>query len=198
MDELDDLDELVEDLRTVILVEGTSDRLALETLAVRTGRDLRAEGVAVVDMGGAGSVRRHVEALGPGGRGLRLAGLCDQLEAADFRRALERVGLTGDLEANGFFVCVRDLEDELIRAVGPDRVEEVAEAAGELRAFRTLQVQAPHVGRSRQDQLRRFLGSGGGRKIRYGRLLVEALDLAHVPRPLEALLAFAAPGTVGR
>jgi hypothetical protein len=32
------------------------------------------------------------------------------------------------------------------------------------------------------------MGSGGSRKIRYARLLVEALDLGHVPRPLDLLL----------
>jgi hypothetical protein len=183
------VDEAGVDIRTVVLVEGSSDRAAIETLAVRTGRDLRAEGIAVVDMGGASNIGRYLGRFGPGGLDLRLAGLCDEQEADDFRRALLRAGLPGGLEANGFFVCVRDLEDELIRALGHERVEQVAAAAGELRGFRTLQRQGPHVGRSRQDQLRRFMGSGSGRKIRYGRLMVEALDLAHVPEPLKTLLA---------
>ncbi len=34
----------------------------------------------------------------------------------------------------------------------------------------------PSASRRTEDQLHRFLGSGSGRKIRYGRLLVEALD----------------------
>jgi hypothetical protein len=33
------------------------------------------------------------------------------------------------------------------------------------------------------------MGSGGSRKIRYARLLVEALDLTQVPRPLDRVLA---------
>jgi hypothetical protein len=33
------------------------------------------------------------------------------------------------------------------------------------------------------------MGSGGGRKIAYARLLVEALDVARVPRPLDGVLA---------
>jgi hypothetical protein len=33
------------------------------------------------------------------------------------------------------------------------------------------------------------MGSGGSRKIRYARLLVEALDLDDVPRPLVGVLA---------
>ena len=37
----------------VVLVEGMSDQAAVQTLAERAGRDLRAEGVFVVPMGGA-------------------------------------------------------------------------------------------------------------------------------------------------
>ena len=33
------------------------------------------------------------------------------------------------------------------------------------------------------------MGSGGRRKIRYARFLVEALDLDQVPRPLDLVLA---------
>jgi hypothetical protein len=33
------------------------------------------------------------------------------------------------------------------------------------------------------------MGSGGSRKTRYARFLVEALDLERVPRPLERALA---------
>jgi hypothetical protein len=131
---------------------------------------------------------------GPDGRDLRLAGLCDAGEVNDFRRALERAGLGAPLtrrrmEALGFYVCVEDLEDELIRALGPDAVEEVIDAQGDLRAFRTLQKQRPWQGRRPEEQLRRFLGSGATRKIRYARLLVEALDLDRVPRPLDGVLA---------
>jgi hypothetical protein len=33
------------------------------------------------------------------------------------------------------------------------------------------------------------MGSGGSRKIRYARLLVDALDLEKIPRPLDQVLA---------
>ena len=48
-------------LRGVVLVEGTSDRRAVEALARRRGRDLEAEGVAVVPMGGYGNLPRLLE-----------------------------------------------------------------------------------------------------------------------------------------
>jgi hypothetical protein len=92
------------------------------------------------------------------------------------------------MERLGFFVCDPDLEAELIRALGADAVLEVAEAQGDLGAFRTLQKQAAWQGRPVEAQLRRWLGSGGRRKIRYARLLVDALDLDRVPRPLDRVL----------
>jgi hypothetical protein len=92
------------------------------------------------------------------------------------------------VESRGFYGCVEDLEDELIRAVGVTVVERIADAEGDLRSFRTLQKQAAWQGRPMQEQLRRWLGSGGRRKIRYARLLVDALDLGRVPRPLDGVL----------
>lgn len=176
--------------RAVVLVEGESDRVALETLGARRGRDLAAEGVAVVAIGGAQAIGRALDLH----RAVAVAGLCDAGEEREFRRGLERGGLgtvrtRADMERLGFYVCVVDLEDELIRALGADEVERVVAAQGDLQSFRTLQRQVEWRGRPREAQLRRFFGSGGGRKIRYARLLVEALAPDQVPRPLECVLA---------
>ena len=182
------------DPRTVVLVEGISDQVALEALAERGGRDLAAEGIAVVPMGGARNIRRFLELFGPRGLDVRLAGLCDAREEADFRRGLEWAGLgsnlrRADMEALGFYVCVADLEDELIRCLGAARVEQVVQAQGELGSFRTFQQQPAWQGRSSQAQLRRFIGTHSGRKVRYARLLVDTLELTSVPRPLDRVLA---------
>jgi hypothetical protein len=182
------------DARIVVLVEGTSDQVALQTLAARRGRDLAAEGVRIVPMGGARSIGRFLELFGPRGLGLALAGLCDAREEADVRRGLERAGLGANLgraemASLGFHVCVADLEDELIRCLGTAAVERVVERQGELGSFRTFQRQPAQRGRDLQDQLRRFLGTRSGRKRRYARLLVDALDLDRVPGPLDRLLA---------
>jgi hypothetical protein len=178
----------------VVLVEGISDQVALRAMAARRGRDLDAEGIAVVPMGGARNLRRFLELFGPQGLDLRLAGLYDAPAEDDVRRALERAGLgsnlsRAELEALGFYVCVADLEDELIRCLGAAAVEQVIAAQGELGSFRRFQRQPAQRGRTIQPQLRRFLGTRGGRKIRYARLLVDALDLTSVPRPLDRLLA---------
>jgi hypothetical protein len=176
-----------------VLVEGVSDQAAVEALAERRGRDLDAEGIFVVPIGGAQAIGRFLDRFGPQGLDVRLAGLCDAAEEEQFRRGLERAGLGArltrdDMERLGFFVCVEDLEDELIRALGGAAVEEVVKAQGDLGPFRTLQKQPAWQGRPREDQLRRFMGSGGRRKIRYARYLVEALEPGKVPRPLDLLL----------
>jgi len=177
-----------------VLVEGISDQRALEALAERRGRNVDAEGISMVPIGGAQSIGRFLKVFGPQGLNVRLAGLCDAGEEGDYRRGLERTGLGSDLtrvdmERLGFYVCVADLEDELIRALGAATVEHVVEAQGDLGSFRTLQKQPAWQGRTTEEQLRRFMGSGGGRKARYARLLVHALDLARVPRPLDLVLA---------
>jgi hypothetical protein len=181
------------DARAVVLVEGISDRIALETLAERRGRDLALEGVVIVPIGGAQAIGRFLNLYGPRGLGVALAGLCDAGEEREYRRGLERAGLgsqlmRSDMEALGFYVCEADLEEELIRALGADGVERIVEANGDLRSFRTLQKQPEWRGRRADEQLRRFMGSGGRRKIRYASLLVEALDPARVPRPLDGVL----------
>jgi hypothetical protein len=190
----DDLHALSRRARAVVLVEGISDLVALEALAERRGRDLDAEGVSIVPMGGAHAIGRFLERFGPRGSNARLAGLCDAGEERDFRRGLERAGVgfdltRADMERLGFYVCDRDLEDELIRALGAPAVEALLDSHGDLRSFRTFQKQPAWRGQTVESQLRRFMGSADRRKLRYARLIVEALDLAQVPRPLDGVLA---------
>ena len=172
-------------VRTAVLLEGPSDVAAVGALAARHGRDLAAEGVCVLPMGGAMSVGRFAHLLGPPGLGLRLTGLCDEAERRQYVRGLERA----DAARHGFFVCAADLEDELIRALGVTRVEEIVRAEGDLRALQTFLSQPAQQDRTSQQQLRRFLGTKKGRKIHYGRVLVEALDPDRVPDPLDDLLS---------
>ena len=180
--------------RSVVLVEGISDQRAVEALARRRGRDLDAEGISVIPIGGAQAIGNSLELFGPNGLDVRLAGLCDAAEEADFQRALERVGLgsnliRADMERLGFYVCVADLEDELIRCLGVAAVEQVIDSQGDLESFRTFQKQPAWRGRTAAEQLRRFLGTHSGRKIQSAALLVDALDLTRVPRPLDGVLA---------
>lgn len=181
-------------MRAAILVEGVSDQAALHALARRRGRDLDAEGIAVVAMDGATNAARYLREYGPLGRGLTLAGLFDEAEERFFRLGLERAGFepgpkTEDLEDLGFYVCRTDLEDELIRAVGAAEVLRLVAAEGEERSFRTLQLQPAMRDKSLVHQLRRMMGGRAGGKERWARLMVETVPLDKVPYPLDAVLA---------
>jgi hypothetical protein len=190
----EDVDAAVAGARAAILVEGVSDRCALVALARRLGRDLAAEGISVVPMGGATNICHFLEHLGPHGLDLHLGGVCDAAEQGYFLRGLMRAGFGSDLsradmEALGFHVCVEDLEDELVRALGAPSVERIVAGQGEIGSFRILQKQPAQRGRSLDLQLRRFFGSQSGRKSRYARLLAESVEPGRVPAPLERVLA---------
>lgn len=184
---------LIKDATTVVLVEGVSDVAALETLAMRLGLDLAARQVCVIPMGGVTNVAKFAAALGPAGFGMQLAGLYDAGEERHVRRGLERagLGLTG-LGLAGFFACVDDLEDEFIRALGAEQMERILDAHGDLRLFRVFQNQPEKRDTPIEQQLHRFLGTTAGRKERYGRILAESVDIAHIPQPLANLLRFVA------
>jgi hypothetical protein len=177
----------------VVLVEGISDQIAIETLAARCGRDLDTERVVVLPTGGAHAITRYLREFGPAGAGLRLAGLCDIGEEIVVRRGLASAGIgspgtRADMERLGFYVCVEDLEDELIRAIGTAQVEVLIDSQGDLGSFRSLQRQPEWRSQPAGAQLRRFLGSGARRKLRYARLLARAADLDRLPYPLEAVV----------
>ena len=178
---------------TVVLVEGVSDQIAVETLAARRGRDLGAERVVVLPTGGAHAFARYLRQFGPPGAGLRLTGLCDAAEENLVRRGLASAGVgspatRADMERLGFCVCVEDLEVELIRAIGAAGVEALIDSQGDLGSFRSLQRQPEWRGQPAVAQLRRFLGAGATRKLRYARVLAGAVELDGLPHPLDALL----------
>lgn len=191
-EELERARRAAEIANAVILVEGASDRRALATLAHRQGRDLVDEGVTIVATAGITNVGRFLDLLGPSGHDVALRGLCDEPEVSELHRALESAGLlpsnTGvaDLPELGFHVCVRDLEDELIRALGADVLLEVIQSQRHLRRFRSFQNQPAQRHKTIEQQLWRWLGN---HKIRYAPLMVAALDLDRVPRPLYGVLA---------
>jgi len=157
----------------VVLVEGVTDRIALEAVAAKLGRDLAAEGIEIVPIGGAQAIRRAYAQY----EGRRVGGLCDVGEERWFRRVLD----------DATHVCVRDLEDELIRALGPERVQEVVAAQGELETFRNFQNQVFWRGRPVERQLQRWL-QNGGRQHRYPPLLIAAMTTEEIPRPLVDVL----------
>jgi hypothetical protein len=184
----------VESAVAAVLVEGISDQIALETAAVGRGRDLEAERIVIVPIGGAHAIGRFLTRLGPLGTRVRLAGLCDLREEEIFRRGLVATHVGSprtrtDMEHLGFYVCVNDLEEELIRAVGTAGVEALFDSQGDLRSFRSFQKQPAWRGQRPEAQIYRFVRSSSRRNLRYARLLVEAaVGRGTLPRPLDALL----------
>lgn len=170
-------------VEVVVLVEGESDRRAVEVLAERLGRDLT--GVVLTSMAGITNLPKHLTRVAPDARVFLLY---DAAEYGYVARVMARAEHPAEL-----FGCEADLEDELIRALGVDRVVAVIEAEGELASLRLLQKQPAQRDRTVVQHLRRFTSSHSGRKLRYAEALVRALDLDAVPTPLLALLDAAAP-----
>lgn len=188
----DRLDALSDSDRTIVLVEGDSDAAAVATLAERFGQ-VGSDAPEVVPAYGITNYRRLLTRLGAEHPHRRVVGLYDDPEEHVVRRALELAGVgrptsRADIEQLGFFACVADLEDELIRALGVDRVEHLIDREGEVPALRMLQQQPAQQGRPVAQQLRRFMGTKSMRKVRYGHLLAAALDLDHCPDPLRQVV----------
>jgi hypothetical protein len=173
-----------------VLVEGFSDVVAIEVTASRMGRNLDAEGIAVVAVGGARTFAAFHHLFGPRGLEFELAGLCDAAEETDVERALAADGLPPNLNraartALGFFVCDADLEDEFLRAAGDARVQQLILAAGDGPLFVSYQNQPAIRALSLHDQLLRFLRR---HKIEYASILADDVPLADTPPPIASLL----------
>lgn len=182
-----------DDPATVVLVEGESDELAVRAVAARSGVDLARAGVAVRSMGGVTNLRRHLGDLAENSSGARVLGLFDRPERAHVESALRGAGIVlpeapDALTRLGFFACDPDLEGELIRALGPARVEAVLAAHGELQRFRTFQWQPAQRTRPVEAQLRRFFGTHSGRKARFAPILIAELDEDRIPDVLRYLV----------
>ena len=180
-------------IQTLVLVEGDSDAAAVRALADLVGCDLGSRHIQIWPAGG---VTNFPKVLAELVREPPCAGICGLYDVADerhVRRALVNASLPvaphDSLDAFGFFACVADLEDELIRALGTEAVERVLQAQAELSSFRRFQGMPQHRHTPVHHQLRRFLGTRATRKIRSAQSLVEAMAPAQLPPPLVQLAA---------
>ncbi len=162
--------------RVVVLVEGESDAVVVRRLL-----DERGLGPEVVPMGGVTNVRRWAEELRVDGADPVLLALGDAGE----RRYLEKV----QPPLAGVFVCQRDLEEELFRALGRDEAVAAIVAIGDEERWATFRTQPEWRDRPVDDQLRRFVGTRSGRKAALAAELARRLDGGVLPPPLAALLA---------
>jgi hypothetical protein len=179
--------------KTLVLVEGDSDAAAVRALAKLIGCDLALHHIQVCSADGVTNFSRVLSDFLRSSPGAQFCGMYDVADERYVRRALADLGApiaaNENLESFGFFACVADLEDELIRAIGTDGVEHVIEVQGELSSFRRFQAMPQYRNAPVQQQLRRFLGTRATRKIRSAQRLVEALQVPQLPRPLAQLAA---------
>ena len=185
-------------MRTIVLVEGVTDEIALTLAAARLGRDLKAEDVSVVPINGAHAISRFLRRLAAEEPEANLAGLYDEGEEEVIRAALERTGYGPNLdrsrlESVGFFACSADLEDELIRAAGETTLSMLIEVEGDAQQWHTFRKQHAWRGRPMDQQFRRFIRSVSARNSRYIRAIVETIDPSRLPRPLRLLLDYVEP-----
>ena len=162
--------DLPPDVRTVVLVEGDSDRNAILALARRLGRDLADEGIAVVAMGGCHqhlTVRPPVRSLlRPEWSPTRPGWLVRHSpNSAISRLPCERpasapvAGEVAALSRARFFACDRDLEDEMIRALGTEAMVAFIDSQGEGRTFDLMRRQPAQRERTLEQQIgHRFMG----------------------------------------
>lgn len=176
--------------KTSVLLEGASDVAAVRALAVRAGVDLGR--VRLVELGGVTNVAKALTELQQEWPDAEVLGLCDAAEAGVVVRALQEQGLyvqdAEDLPIYGFFVCVADLEEELIRALGADRAVAVIERLGLGGKLTTLRNQEAWRDRPLEQQLRRFCGSASGRKELLAEAFADALEPDAAPEPLRMLI----------
>jgi hypothetical protein len=177
---------------TWVLLEGASDVAAVQAASERAGLELGDAGVRLIDMGGATNVRRHLLDAARAPTSPRVLGMCDIKEGGFFVRALRElecdVSSVDELPRWGFQLCDRDLEDELMRALGPDGVRRVLDSLRLSGRFATFTRQPAWAARDFHEQARRFAGVASGRKEVMAAALAATLDPEALPSPLRQLL----------
>lgn len=161
-----------------VLVEGASDRRAVEVVAARLGLVLP----AVTVLHGITNLRAHLSSTSAP------AVLLHDLGESAY---VDRVLADHPLPVRRF-VCDTDLEDELVRAVGVAGVLAVVDAQGERAAYDRMAQQPAQRDRTGAQRLVRWLGARSGHKLTYAGLLAAAVPLERVPAPLRDLVVAAA------
>lgn len=179
--------------KRIMFVEGPSDRLAILSLAKKNNLSLDSLGVSVIALNGAGILAWFLKLFGPAGFQLPVCGICDLDHASQWSKVLENSGLgknlsRSDMEKIGFFVCDRDMEDELVRALGDAVVLQAIDENGDIKDWNLFCQQSNNKVLAQPAQIRAFLAAK--RKVLYAPILVSKLSTT-VPRPLKEVLDFA-------
>lgn len=175
--------------RTVLLVEGPSDYLAVREAARVLGVDLDANGAAIVSLQGAGLLETYLRLLGPSGLDLELAGLCDLDAETDWQAKLASAGFQindrATMNSAGFYVCDADLEAELVAAHGDQSVLNIIHQDGEGPRFTALANDPRYQGLTQTQLLEVFARKN---KVRRSPRFMGALSPQAIPQPVRDLL----------
>lgn len=174
----------IDGARSLVLVEGVSDQIAVTVAADVLGVDLTA--VVVVPINGAQAIGRIMVELDRRVPGAAVVALCDARELPYLERARAASADAGRVEVH---VCRADLEDELVRAAGEHLVLEVFAAGGDATSFRTMRRQTAWRDRPFDEQAHRFIRAGARRSQRYAEALLRSLPPERVPPPLRDTIA---------
>lgn len=176
--------------RLVVLVEGASDAAAVR--ALMAAQDVDPAPVEIITLQGVTNVGRVLAELRQIRGDVDVVGLCDAAETRFVEKALVADGLpvadASDLPVYGFFVCEADLEDELVRSLGAQRAKDALVAAGLGGKLEALQLQGAWADKPLDEQVRRFVSAGSGRKELAAGILARELAPDEVPEPLALLL----------
>lgn len=178
------------DPRLVCLLEGASDVAAVRRLM--TAQAIDPAPIELVNLQGVTNVGRVLKELRQVRGDVDVVGMCDVAESRFVERALAEDGLpvtdVTDLPIYGFFVCEADLEEELIRALGPERARDALVGQGLGGKLEALRTQPEWADRPLAEQLHRFCGAASGRKEAAAAILAGELTPDEVPEPLALLL----------
>jgi putative ATP-dependent endonuclease of OLD family len=177
----------------VILVEGASDRIVLQKIAELTDRELDRLGVSVIQLDGAGDVGCVLSLFGERGFRVPLSFLIDDDAAADTAGKLG-TDIAG-LEARGVHVCSKDLEDEYVRAVGPDAMWDAITRSGLFSRNELANCAQSGTGGERtQEDVAGFCRKKSSYKMRAAIVAAGVLDVETAGKiaPASALLAVSA------
>jgi hypothetical protein len=129
-------------IRTLVLVEGDSDAAAVRALADLIGCDLGLHHIQIWSAAGVTNFSRVLADFVCTHPSADFCGMYDVADERHVRRALANAAIPvaahESLESFGFFACVADLEDELIRALGGRGRRACARGSGRAQLVPTL------------------------------------------------------------
>lgn len=180
--------------RSILCVEGISDRIVVEAAALATERDLDRAGVSIVETDGFGEMGAVLALFGPSGFGISMEMLVDEDARDDIA---SKLGVpAADLEQHRVWVSVQDLEDEYTAALGASKLWKALETSGLFSANELRNCQASGAGGARTDaDVAAFCRTKSTYKVRAAIVVADLLDAdaARAIKSVDALLSAVAP-----